>query len=208
MILPTTTASFYGSTHDSGMILSSSVTPDEPYNGASIFLLQDWRKYVMLVSTMLNCLSAGMMFIFSNTIMPALGKLSDEVGIEAMVTINDVILNPLFQLIFVGGLVSVIPAVDMIFISHERHSKPARYYAAASTVVYFLGQIVITATQNIPRNNTLLALDAASQVASDYWRNDFLIKWVSWNTARTVFSTVASVFGALALHFMGKGLHK
>ena len=184
------------------------MTPGETYDGATSFLLQDWRNYIMLASTILNCMSAGMMFIFSNTIMPALGKLSDEAGIEAMVTINDVILNPLFQLIFLGGLVSVIPAVDMNFISYERHSKPARYYAAASTVVYFLGQMVITATQNIPRNNTLLALDAASQVASDYWRNEFLTKWVLWNTVRTVFSTLASVFGVLALHFMGKGPHK
>ena len=144
------------------------------------------------------------MFIFSNTIMPALGKLSDEAGIEAMVTINDVILNPLFQLLFVGGLASAIPGMDMIFISHERHSRPAKFYVVASTIVYFVGQIVITASQHIPRNDALLALDATSQAASDYWRNEYLTKWVSWNTARTIFSTTASIFGMLALYFTGK----
>ena len=203
MILPTTFINYYGSIHDPEMMLPS--TQVETFPSSASFLLNDWRECFMLVSTVLNCMSAGMMFIFSNTIMPALGKLSDEAGIEAMVTINDVILNPLFKLLFVGGLISVVPVVDMLFIS-QRHSKPARYYATASTMVYFVGQIVITATQNVPRNDALLALDAASQAASNYWRNEYLAKWVSWNTARAVFSTIASVLGALSLHFMGKGV--
>lgn len=168
--------------------------------------LGDWRESLMLVSTVLNCMSAGMMFIFSNTIMPALGKLSDDAsGISAMVTINDVILNPLFKLIFVGGLVSVVPVVDMFFFSPKKHSTSARYFALASTVTYFFGQIVITATQNIPRNNALMVLDATSQAASEYWRNEYLTKWVAWNTARAVFSTLAGVLGAVALRFMAKG---
>jgi uncharacterized membrane protein len=190
---------YYGSMSESGIMLQS--TPVAADLVRTSFLLNHWRECAMLISAVFNGMSAGIMFIFSNTIMPALGQLSDEAGIEAMVKINDVILNPFFKLLFVGGLISTVPVADMFFFS-KNQPKPARYYALASTIVYFLGQIVITATQNIPRNNALMALDAASQAASYYWRNEYLTKWVSWNTGRAVFSTIASILGVLSLRFM------
>lgn len=117
---------------------------------------------MMLASMILNSMSAGIVFIFSNTIMPSLAKLDS--GINTMVTINEVILNPLFKFIFVGGLLfSGIPSVHMMWgSSKEYYSKPARYLALASTLVYLLGQLVITATQNVPRNNVLLDLSKTS----------------------------------------------
>ena len=201
MILPTTTtASVYGS-----MDTSLATSSHWMATGPSSYLLNDWPESIMLVSTLFNCMSAGMMFIFSNTIMRALAKLSDESGIVAMVTINDVILNPLFKLLFTGGLVSAVPMIEMLFIHPQRYSNPARLYVTLATVVYFFGQIVITVSQNIPRNDALmrLALDDMS-TAYDYWRNEYLPQWTSWNTARAVCSTLASVFGMFALYFMGK----
>jgi len=169
------------------------------------FLFADWRTSVILVSTLFNGMAAGMMFIFSNTIMPALSKLPDETGITVMVTINDVILNPLFQILFVGGLTSVVPAIDMAFIHRKDYSKPARFFVMASTLIYFFGQIVVTASQNIPRNDILLSMDASSQAASDYWRSEYLGAWVSWNTARAIFSSIAALCGGMSLLFLGRG---
>merc|ERR1719410_1207704 len=158
---------------------------------------------IMLTSVILNAMAAGIIFIFSNTIMPALATLDSDVGIKAMVTINDIIVNPPFIIVFFGGLVSAYPAGAMW--SHpDAYSTPARYYAAAATLAFFFGEFVVTVTQNVPRNDALLAVDPQSDSGAGYWRDDYLRGWVAWNTAQGIFAAVASVLGAHSLFFMGR----
>lgn len=170
----------------------------------STWFLDSWREVALLLSNIFDAMSAGIVFIFSNTIMPALAKLPDSSGILAMTTINDIIVNPLFVTLFLTGpVLSAVTAVG-IWTKKDEYSKPARYYALATTLIYLFGQVFITVTQNVPRNNALLNLDPSSTEASQYWRNVYLTEWVSWNTARGIFATVASVVGMLALRFMAK----
>ena len=103
----------------------------------------DMNEIIMLKSVMLNAMSAGIIIIFSNTIMPALSKQDMTTGIEVMNTINVIIVNPLFIVIFFGGLISVVPAVSLL--QKEDNSNPvAGYYALASTLIYFFGQFIVT----------------------------------------------------------------
>ena len=48
-------------------------------------------------------LNGGLFFIFSNTVMSALGRLPTRNGAGAMQAINEVILNPLFFVVFLGA---------------------------------------------------------------------------------------------------------
>lgn len=70
-----------------------------------IWLLDSHLEVVMLVSVILNSMAAGIIFIFSNTVMPSLATLDTDVGINIMNTINTIIVNPLFIIAFFGGLV-------------------------------------------------------------------------------------------------------
>mmetsp|Transcript_24245 Transcript_24245/g.35631 ORF Transcript_24245/g.35631 Transcript_24245/m.35631 type:complete len:271 (-) Transcript_24245:42-854(-) len=162
---------------------------------------------VMLTSVILNAMAAGIIFIFSNTIMPTLATLDPDVGIYVMNTINDIIVNPLFVFIFFGGLMSAYPAVSM-WKSPDKFSDPARYYALATTLVYFFGQFLVTVTQNVPRNDALQAVDSKSEDGVNYWTENYLKSWVAWNTARGVFALVSAILGALSLSLMRKASKK
>jgi uncharacterized membrane protein len=182
----------YGATSLDGEPLSSPPNPKQ--------VVKRWMEVVMMSSIVLNGMGAGVMFIFSNTVMPALGKLSDEAGIEAMNTINTDIQNGWFFLVFFGGIVSIVVAAN-IWNKPTLYSTEARYYAVATTMACFLGPFLVTVTQNVPRNDTLLKFEdnPSSEEASEFWRNNFLTQWVAWNTTRTALQIVSAIFGILTL---------
>mmetsp|Transcript_7066 Transcript_7066/g.8788 ORF Transcript_7066/g.8788 Transcript_7066/m.8788 type:complete len:207 (+) Transcript_7066:108-728(+) len=173
------------------------------YGKLSSWLLDSRLEAVMLVSVILNGMAAGIIFIFSNTIMPSLATLDSDVGINIMNTINVIIVNPLFIIAFFGGLVSAYPA-RVMWKNPDLYSVPARYYSVASTLIFFFGEFMVTATQNVPRNNALLAVDPESDDGVSYWQINFLKGWVAWNTARGIFAAISAVLGALSLSFMRK----
>merc|ERR1719276_734595 len=117
--------------------------------------------------------------------------------------INIVIVNPLFILCFFGGLVSAYPA-KVLYQHPEDYSKQARYYAMASTLVFFFGEVLVTISQNVPRNNALLAVDPESEEGVSYWEKEFLQGWVAWNNTRCIFSVISAFLGGLCLSFMRK----
>merc|ERR1712038_662073 len=167
------------------------------------WLLDSRLEAIILTSVILNSMAAGIIFIFSNTIMPSLATLDDDVGINIMNKFNVVIVNPLFLIAFFGGLISAYPA-RIMWKQPDEFSKPARYYAVAMTLVFFFGEFMVTSLQNVPRNNALLAVDPESEEGANYWENQFLKGWVAWNTVRCIFSVISAILGGLCLSFMRK----
>ena len=55
-----------------------------------------------LIAALGSGLIAGVFFVFSVSIMKALGRLPSAHGIAAMQSINDVIVNPVFLVAFLG----------------------------------------------------------------------------------------------------------
>mmetsp|Transcript_36235 Transcript_36235/g.81461 ORF Transcript_36235/g.81461 Transcript_36235/m.81461 type:complete len:222 (-) Transcript_36235:186-851(-) len=169
----------------------------------SSWLLQSPVEIVLLISVVLDAMAAGIIFIFSNTIMPALSTFNSNTGIQVMNTINDLIVNPLFLFVFMGGMISVYPTAAMMN-KPDDYPAAARYYSLASTLIFFFGEVLVTVGCNVPRNDALMAVDPSSDAGDTYWRNTYLKSWVAWNTARGIFAAIASVAGAMALSFMGK----
>ena len=165
---------------------------------AAPWLLESHLESIMLTSVILDAMAGGIIFIFSNTIMRTFAQFDAEIGINVMNKLNILIVNPLFAFVFFGGLISAYPATVMMM-KADQFSKPARYYALASTLVFFFGEFLVTLTQNIPRNNALLAVDPESEEGIKYWETEFLGGWVAWNTARCVFSVIAAILGGLSL---------
>ncbi len=147
--------------------------------------------YLALI-TALGCgLMAGLFFIFSNTVMPALGKLRPHEGIVAMQSINRVILNPLFFIAFFGTAGG---SLLLLISTFWMWSQPESIYVLFGSCLYLVGVMFITIRFNIPLNNRLDTLDSKDPKTEKFW-NSYLIRWTRWNH----FRAVASLLGTAAL---------
>lgn len=138
-------------------------------------------------------LMAGIFFTFSVVVMPALRRRPPAEAMAAMQTMNEVIVNPLFVVVFVGtGLVSA-TAIVLALVGPGRSGALA---AAAGGVLYLVA-LVVTGTANVPRNDALDAADPASATDSALWTR-YLREWTAWNHVRTVSTTAALTLFVLA----------
>ncbi|MFK7801300.1 MAG: DUF1772 domain-containing protein [Anaerolineae bacterium] len=138
---------------------------------------------------------AGVFFIFSNTVMSALGQLKPAEGIAAMQAINKVILNPLFFVAFIGtGIVCLGLALSLFW------SWPATGagYLLAGCLIYIAGSFVVTMVFNVPMNDALDAVSASSTEAADLWAT-YLVRWTLWNHVRTAASFLSAAALTLSL---------
>jgi uncharacterized membrane protein len=150
---------------------------------------------LLLGATVGAGLNAGLFFIFSVCIMGALARLPAEQGIAAMQSINIVILNPLFLGVFLGTAVLGVAAI----VGGVMTGGSAGLLAIAGGVLFIGGTIVVTIVFNVPMNDALEALSPQSTGAANFWNSRYLTDWVRWNHVRTLSSTGALVFFALAL---------
>lgn len=120
----------------------------------------------------------GLYFVFSNTIMKSLTQ--HENGADVMVTINKVILNPLFMSLFI---VSGLSAFYFVAFSNGA--------IRISSIVFFVGTTLVTIMKNVPLNNRLRDSIAGS-TRNEIWQV-YLSKWVFWNHIRSL-SAITSGF--------------
>lgn len=126
-------------------------------------------------------LMAGIYFIFSNTIIPALKQHAN--GAVVMVSINKTILNPFFMACFWGS------AGFSLYLALFGSG-----WQTIAGMVFFAGTFLPTLFRNVPLNNKLLA--AAEEDLDAVWQL-YLRHWVRWNHIRTICSSLACLFLAL-----------
>jgi uncharacterized membrane protein len=147
------------------------------------------------VATLGSGVMAGLFFIFSNTIMTALGRLPPPGGIAAMQSINVVILNPTFLATFMGtALLSGLLVIAALF----RWSEPGSFYLLAGGLLYLVCSIVVTMVFNVPLNDAIEAADPGSAEAAALWAR-YLSVWTAWNHVRTIGSLAATASFIMAL---------
>jgi len=151
------------------------------------------RAGSVLAAAVGSGLMAGIFFAFSAVVMPALQRRPAAEGIAAMQTMNVVIANPLFVLIFVGTGVASAASIVLSLVDTARSGAPA----AAGGVLYLVGAIVVTGVASVPRNDALDAADPASSDGADLWTR-YLREWTAWNHVRTVATTVALALFVIA----------
>lgn len=139
-------------------------------------------------------LMAGLFFVFSVTVMTALGKLPAPAGIAAMQSINSTILSPLFLTAFMG---TVLLCVVIAVIAVLNWSHPASPYLVTGALLYTVGTFLVTVVFNVPLNDALAAAPADSAETASLWTR-YLSVWTGWNHVRTAAST-----GALAFFMLG-----
>jgi uncharacterized membrane protein len=157
--------------------------------------MRNWLIALTFAAALGSALMAGLFFIFSNTIMTALGKLPPAAGIAAMQAINVWILNPLFRVVFLGtGAIAALLAIVALFNLAQAWSLPL----FAASLCYLLGALLVTIIFNVPLNNGLAALSPDGAESARFW-TDYLRVWTAWNHLRTVLSLAATALFILAL---------
>lgn len=132
-------------------------------------------------------LTAGLFFVFSNTIMPALGLRPPADGAAVMQQINRTIQNPLFLVLFMGtGLVCLLLAVGAPF-----SGRAGAAWIVIGAVLYLVGSIGLTFVVNVPMNNRLDAADPTSAEGGRIWA-DYLSRWTAWNRVRALACVAAT----------------
>jgi uncharacterized membrane protein len=150
----------------------------------------------LVVSTAVGCgLMAGIYVTFSAIVMPSLRQRPAAEGIGVMQTINVVIVNPLFLLLFLGTAAT---SLALIVVALRSPAPVAHLDVVAAGALYLIGSIVVTGVANVPRNDALDALDPDGVGAADAWSR-YLGGWTAWNHVRSVSCSAALVLLLVAL---------
>lgn len=140
-------------------------------------------------------LIGGLLFVFSNSVMKALGQQSASHGMAAMQAINRTIVNPLFLLFFMGtAVVSLFLLINAYAQWYPTHTG----WMIAGSMFYLVGTFGMTVVVHVPWNNELEKADPTEMVSEKIW-DDYRIKWTRWNHVRTIaaFAAAASYIFAL-----------
>jgi len=133
----------------------------------------------------------GVFFAFSSFVMQALAQLPPAQGVAAMQRINVVVINPWFLGVFGGTLLLSIACTVLSLLAWQ----PALLVAGPS---YAVGTFGVTGALNVPRNERLARLDAASPQAAVLWPV-YVREWTFWNHVRTLAALVSAAGAAVAL---------
>ena len=137
-------------------------------------------------------LTAGLLFIFSIAVNPGLARLNEEEYYRAMKFINQVILSPIFFIVFIG------PVFTMPFLTYmSRNDSNMFIFILFSSILYLLGVILVTSLRNVPLNNKL------EKLKSEDFKDVFLWykkPWNFWHNIRTFFGITS--FLLLTINFL------
>lgn len=137
-------------------------------------------------------LIAGVFFAFSTFVMKALSRIPAEQGINAMKSINIVVINPLFMAAFMGTaaicLVLGISAINGLI----RGGSAAAGFLLTACLLYLIGTFLVTMVGNVPLNDRLATTDATSAASAEFWKQ-YLTGWMFWNHVRTLGALAAMI---------------
>jgi len=148
---------------------------------------------LLIVASIGAGLMGGLFFTFSNTVMSAFDRLPGGGGVPAMQRINEVILNPLFFLVFFG---TAMLCLVLLFFYLTHLDKNGAWLACFGAIVYLLGSIVVTMACNVPLNDKLAAVPVATSDLVAQWQA-YRAPWTQWNHVRTVACTLAAAAFAI-----------
>jgi uncharacterized membrane protein len=154
--------------------------------------------FILILTTVLVALMAGLFFAYSCSVVPGLGRLSDKEYLSAMQSINRAILNPLFLGCFMGALL-LLPL--SAWMAYRQLVLPARFwFLFMAFLAYVIGVFGVTVAGNVPMNNILDKLDitGSSLEVLRMQRMAFENRWNFLNHIRTISAIISLVLTLLA----------
>ncbi len=140
-------------------------------------------------------LVAGAFWVFSAMVMPGLRRAGAPTAVPAMQAFNVVALRPPFLSVFLGTAAAAAVAAVWAVVA----SAAAAPWIVAGAACYLIGALGVTRAGNVPLNDALAVLDAASaEAAREGWRR-FGSRWAAWNHLRAVGALAAAACFVAAL---------
>jgi uncharacterized membrane protein len=121
-------------------------------------------KSLLITGTVLTALSAGIFLAYSLSVNPALKNKSDHEYVSTMQSINQVIQNPPFFLVFMGPVV-LLPIAT--YLSYKTGVSRNFYLLLAASCLYIVLTFGVTVGGNVPLNDKLAKVPLATASAAD-----------------------------------------
>lgn len=144
----------------------------------------------LFLATLSTGLMAGIFFTWTNAVTPGIGKLADISYLNALQSMNRIILNPAFYLVFWGAVLLIPLAAALNYITEP---NTVFWLLVSASVIYWLGSFFVTFLGNIPLNNLLdkTNLEEISLEDAKNLRKSIETKWNNFNLIRTITSTIS-----------------
>jgi uncharacterized membrane protein len=158
---------------------------------------------ILAFAILLTGLMAGIFFTWSNAVKPGLGKLSDTEYLRALQSMNRVILNNAFKLIFLGAIITVALVPVFYF---NLYPKNIFWLFILTLIIYWVGVFGVTISVNIPLNEILdkTNLESISLEEIKALRTRIEVKWNNFNFIRSISSAITFLLLILSFIFLDK----
>jgi uncharacterized membrane protein len=155
------------------------------------------KNMMLLVTTIVMGLTAGIFYCWSVSVTRGLALLADKEYITAFQALNRAILNPLFFICFFG--VAIMLPISA-WMQYDK-TLPVRFWLLlAASLLYFIGVIGVTMIGNVPMNNSLDAFkaDTTTNVEISAKRISHEARWNFLNNIRTICCIICLALTVLA----------
>ena len=147
---------------------------------------------ILASAIFLTGLMAGIFFTWSNAVKPGIGKLGDIEYLRALQSMNRVILNNAFRIIFLGAIIAVALVPVFYF---NLYPKNIFWLFVFTLVIYWIGVFGVTVSGNIPLNEILdkTNLESISLEEIKTLRESIELKWNNYNLIRCISSGITFI---------------
>ena len=144
---------------------------------------------IVLLTTLLTGLTAGLCFTWTNAVTPGIGQLDDLGFLRSFQEMNRTIINPLFILVFFGPFIG---HILLVYLKHQ-NSGAAFWIYVLPAILFTLGVVFVTIFRNVPLNEILDKTDLSVASVADIkaLRQKFEIPWKQWHLVRTISSILS-----------------
>lgn len=151
--------------------------------------------FLLVITTALTALTAGLFYAWSCSVMPGFARLNDREFVSVMQKANRAIQNPVFFAAFFGA-----PLFLIISAVYFYDQSPRFALLLAASVIYLIGNFGVTVVGNVPMNNALERFDpeTANDEEIGRQRANFERRWNNLNHIRSVSSTIALILVVIA----------
>lgn len=148
-----------------------------------------YETIILALAILLTGLMAGIFFTWSNAVKPGIGKLSDIEYLTALQSMNRVILNNAFKIIFLGAIIAVALVPVFYF---NLYPKNIFWLFVFTLVIYWIGVFGVTVSGNIPLNEILDKTNLESITSEEIktLRKSIEVKWNNFNLIRCISSAI------------------
>ena len=147
---------------------------------------------ILASAIFLTGLMAGIFFTWSNAVKPGIGKLGDIEYLRALQSMNRIILNNAFRIIFLGAIIAVALVPVFYF---NLYPKNIFWLFVFTLVIYWIGVFVVTVSGNIPLNEILDKTNLESITLEEIktLRKSIELKWNKYNLIRCISSGITFI---------------